>query len=661
MIEQVARILSKRWEMIGFFGIAVSISTLLTWLAVSNDFKRVEEALADKAHRYELEVTQRFAIADAILQSLGGTLPHEGEHAAYDVSARSEALLQSYPFIAGLAWVDVTPDPKDSAEPTLELRSINPNVPHRAVLTDNDGLPHPKLREAVIQSVDDRTIVGSDMVIRPDGGLSFLIAIPVFSESEDSRTGKQVEQIEGAVALYLDAEQFFHYAGTEFDELSVWLLDLDAGAGEARPLFLKEHPSASMLFAPFKVALNIETAERAFWISGLVRPTIADLRLWRIAVAIAGPMALALLLCIFLNAQRRARWRVTDYASKLNRLEQRFKDFADASVDWYWEMDADLRFSYFSNRFTPVTGVPDAMLLGKTRQETGIPNIDQTTWDKHLSDLAAHRSFRDFTHPREKEDGSTVWLAINGKPIFDAQGIFLGYRGNGNDITAKLHREEELAASKVATEAAEAASLQKSEFLANMSHELRTPLNAILGFSQLLAGDGEKLSSADRQEFSNHIHASGQHLLKAINDLLKLAKIESGKEKLGEKIVDIGDVLSTMQTMFTSECAENGIAFNVVAHNAKSSILADPQKLSQLLAYLLSNAFKFTKPGGSVELDCRYDAAGACIFRVTDTGIGIAPEDIPLAFAKFGQIDSSFSREYDGVGLGLPLAQLLAG
>jgi prevent-host-death family protein len=128
----------------------------------------------------------------------------------------------------------------------------------------------------------------------------------------------------------------------------------------------------------------------------------------------------------------------------LRSSEARFRDFADASSDWFWEMDEECRFSYFSDRFTDVTGVPQEDLLGKTRGETGIPGAGTEALGKHLSDLAAHRSFRDFQHPRTHPDGHLVTLAINGKAVFDEAGNFRGYRGTGTDVTERKRAEDEL-------------------------------------------------------------------------------------------------------------------------------------------------------------------------------------------------------------------------
>ena len=120
---------------------------------------------------------------------------------------------------------------------------------------------------------------------------------------------------------------------------------------------------------------------------------------------------------------------------------QRFKDFARSASDFFWEMDENLRFSFFSERFTEVTGVDPEELIGKTREETVIPNVDPEMWERQLADLAARRPFRGFVHPRTRPDGKVVILSINGSPVFDEQGNFKGYRGTGSDITEQVRAE----------------------------------------------------------------------------------------------------------------------------------------------------------------------------------------------------------------------------
>ncbi len=129
---------------------------------------------------------------------------------------------------------------------------------------------------------------------------------------------------------------------------------------------------------------------------------------------------------------------------ELRERENQLRDFGAAASDWYWEMDENLRFSYFSENFSDVTGVAQDILLGKTRVENGNPGADPGQWREHLENVALHRPFRHFVHPRTKSDGKIVWLSINGKPVFDVDGRFRGYRGTGMDITEAKNSQQQL-------------------------------------------------------------------------------------------------------------------------------------------------------------------------------------------------------------------------
>ncbi len=343
--------------------------------------------------------------------------------------------------------------------------------------------------------------------------------------------------------------------------------------------------------------------------------------------------------------------------SDLRVQEQRFRDFASSSSDWFWEMNHELRFSFFSDRFTEVTGVDERELLGKTRQETGIPGVDQDTWAQHLEDLAAHRPFRNFIHPREKQDGKIVWLAISGTPSFDDQGGFLGYRGTGRDITAEVELQSSLRRAK---ELAEAANRTKSEFLANMSHELRTPLNAVIGFSELLLASMPKdPENPQYHEYLSDIHEAAHHLLSLINDILDLSKIEAGASELNEEVVDTIAVAEAVLRVTRQRADQAGVRMEFRVDEDLPRLLADERKMKQALLNLLTNAVKFTEAGGEVTLEIACSRETGFIFRVIDTGIGMAAEDIPKALHQFGQVDSDLNRKYEGTGLGLPLTKAL--
>ncbi len=466
----------------------------------------------------------------------------------------------------------------------------------------------------------------------------------------------------------------------------------------------------------------------------------------------------------------------------LSKSETRFRDFATSASDWFWEMDENLHFSYFSERFSEATGVLATQLLGKTRQETGIPDVDEEAWRDHLADLDAHRPFRNFVHPRTVEGGKVLWLSISGTPVFDDSGVFKGYRGTGFDTTEK-HRTEFLlreseqrfkalmdhvpaalflkdrearyllvnkqfqewfgvdpedvvgknahdlypperaeryaegdrkilanwkvtsdevviptpagdernytltkfpifdrgepmgfggvmmdvtqrarseAALRQSENRADMANRAKSEFLANMSHELRTPLNAIIGFSEIIkTGFLGKDSETKTLEYANDIYMSGLHLLDLINDILDLSKIELGSEKPNDVNINVRQLVDAVLVLMKERASTARVHLRTVFQNDLPLLRADERKLKQILINLLSNSIKFTHAGGRVALDVHCAPDGSYVFEVSDTGIGIAPENLGKALQPFGQIDSDLNRKFTGTGLGLPLAREL--
>jgi signal transduction histidine kinase len=212
----------------------------------------------------------------------------------------------------------------------------------------------------------------------------------------------------------------------------------------------------------------------------------------------------------------------------------------------------------------------------------------------------------------------------------------------------------------LARDDAEYANRAKSQFLAVMSHELRTPLNAIIGFSEMI--HSELYGSLGDQRYKGYaqdIHNSGDHLLSIINDILDLSKIEAGQSDLNEEEIDLPPIVTSIRRIMHERAAAAGISFVADSGDGLPRILADRRALKQIMLNLLSNAVKFTPKGGRVELRMSLDADRALRIEVSDTGIGIDPEDIPRAMAAFGQVDGSWSRKYEGAGLGLPISRAL--
>ncbi len=212
----------------------------------------------------------------------------------------------------------------------------------------------------------------------------------------------------------------------------------------------------------------------------------------------------------------------------------------------------------------------------------------------------------------------------------------------------------------IARDEARAADRAKSEFLAAMSHELRTPLNAIIGFSEIIKNETfGPVGSVKYREYGSDIHESGQHLLDLINDILDLSKIESGTDEVHEDKIEIPEIIRAVLKLVGHRAKQRGVKLGLELPDQVSALRADQRKLKQILVNLLSNAVKFTDAGGEVTLRawCRMDSG--YVFQIVDTGVGIAPEDIPKALSRFGQVDGDLNRRYEGTGLGLPLTKAL--
>ncbi len=226
-----------------------------------------------------------------------------------------------------------------------------------------------------------------------------------------------------------------------------------------------------------------------------------------------------------------------------------------------------------------------------------------------------------------------------------------------SQVEAVARASEEVARAK---DAAEAANRAKTEFLAMMSHELRTPLNAILGFSEIIRAEAlGPLGAPEYKEYAGDIYTSGAHLLALINDLLDLAKVESGMVELREERIDVAGFLDDGLRVVAKTRAAHGVKLMSEPADRLPRLRGDRRKLHQVLINLLSNAVKFTPEGKSVVLRAYLAANGGVVIEVADSGIGIAPEDIERAMQPFVQIDSSLSRAHQGTGLGLPLCKQL--
>jgi len=337
--------------------------------------------------------------------------------------------------------------------------------------------------------------------------------------------------------------------------------------------------------------------------------------------------------------------------------QQRLLDFSSTAADWFWEMDAELRYSYISVDEPMVTGLSAADYLGRTHRETMPRRFGENKLLAFEEMLNKRQTFSDVRYSRVTAGGKEIHLAISGKPVFGDDGEFIGYRGGGRNIAGLIETEEALRREK---ERAEQASRAKSEFLAHMSHELRTPLNAILGFSDIISQQiFGPIGNDSYTDYATDIHRSGEHLLSLINDLLDLSKIEAGKFDLEEEDILLQELVKQSERLFSHRFSQRRIRYSVRINDNAQRLWADRRALAQIFFNLFSNAEKFNIDSGRIDvLIFRGDDGGICI-SIKDTGCGFRIDETVTALAPFGRIENPMTKQTPGTGLGLPIVKAL--
>lgn len=333
--------------------------------------------------------------------------------------------------------------------------------------------------------------------------------------------------------------------------------------------------------------------------------------------------------------------------------ERRLKAFAAMAAEWFWEQDADLRF--VDDPSLPSTFLP--VDVGKTRWEMGDPAMDPRRWDAHKADLLARRPFRDFLWERRRPDGTKQHISVSGDPVFDDDGRFIGYHGIGRDVTAAVKAAEDL---RIAKEAAEAANRAKSEFLTNIGHELRTPLHVVLGFAELIRDEGSGRTRRQSARWAEEILSSGGHLLRLLTGLIELSRLEAGGYMLTERRVALPLIARACASMARPLAQARDVRIDIAAERMTGALFGDRNAITRIMLNLVTNAVKFTPAGGRVSIYPEARPDGGLALVVADTGIGIDLAAVPALGTPFTQAEGSYSREYDGAGMGLAITERLA-
>ena len=340
----------------------------------------------------------------------------------------------------------------------------------------------------------------------------------------------------------------------------------------------------------------------------------------------------------------------------LQASEARYRDLFEHAEDVIFSCALDGTITSVNRATERLLGWPREALIGEHESKILTPASVTLGQERVRRSLAGERLPKLFELEAVRRDGSLVPLEGWARFIRDKEGTPGEFQGIYRDITERKQAE---AALRQAKEAAEAANHAKSAFLANISHELRTPLNAIIGYSEMLQEEVTDLGQEDVVPDLQKICTAAKHLLALINDILDISKIEAGKMALRLEPFEIAMLAQEMITMARPLAEKNHNTLQVWCASDLGTMRADLRKVRQALFNLLSNACKFTEQGAITLEVARemVDGAAWITFRVTDTGIGMTPEQMEKLFQAFVQADVSMTRKYGGTGLGLAISQ----
>jgi PAS domain S-box-containing protein len=374
-----------------------------------------------------------------------------------------------------------------------------------------------------------------------------------------------------------------------------------------------------------------------------------NILLMMLAIALAG---VGFSIVVWIVMLRRT---VAERTLALSESEEKLTLFIEHAPVALAMFDREMRYLAVSRRWLDDYVFAGGTIIGRCHDEI-FPQAAERWKDVHRRCLAGE-TMRAEEDRFQRADGTMRWLRWEMRPWLSPAGAIGGSVLFSEDITER--KEADIRLHK-AQEAAEAASRAKSAFLANMSHEIRTPLNAILGFTRLLERDRPTVEQAERLD---KINVAACHLLSTIDNILERAKIEAGKLQLETADFALGSVLDAVASLISEAARSKGLSVETACDGVPRWLKGDPTRLRQALLNYAGNAVKFTGRGGIVLRVRVLEEQGDDLrlrFEVTDTGIGIAPEQLATLFQPFAQADASTTRKFGGTGLGLSITRHLA-
>jgi PAS domain S-box-containing protein len=345
----------------------------------------------------------------------------------------------------------------------------------------------------------------------------------------------------------------------------------------------------------------------------------------------------------------------------LSDSEARYRDLISRCPALVCEASADGRALFVNNAIRTMLGREPEDVVGTSIWETLTPpeHLGQA---RKFSSLVRRGDVSGFELPLQSANDGLRWIVWTTANRYSDDGALLQIVAFGIDITERRSAEENAHAlldAQVARAQAEAANKAKTDFLAVMSHELRTPLNSIAGYAELLELGLRGPLTGEQREDLGKIRRSQRHLLGLINDLMNFARLETGHVELEFSDVAVNEMLAVLDALTEPQVAAKRITYENGRCDPRLTVWADREKTHQILINLVSNAVKFTKPSGRITVECEVND-DEVRFHVSDTGEGIPANKLASIFEPFVQVKTGFTREHEGVGLGLAISRDLA-
>ncbi|HZI41582.1 MAG TPA: ATP-binding protein, partial [Gemmatimonadaceae bacterium] len=391
------------------------------------------------------------------------------------------------------------------------------------------------------------------------------------------------------------------------------------------------------------------------------------------AVPVMSGHQVTAVLCFFLHSARRRDRRAAEVLTtvakqlgsiilrkrvetELRESEARLRAIVRSMKEGLIITDLDDRIQFVNERTLELTGRTEADLLGHQASELwGLPDASDISRAQLERRRPGHADRYEIRITQGDRNGA--WLEIAGGPLANADGVMVGTLGTVTDVSDRKRYEEAILSAR---DAAEAASRAKSDFLSRMSHELRTPLNSVIGFARVLRRNGAHSFGTDDLTYLDRIQANGEHLLKLVNDLLDVAKIEAGRVSVEAGTVRLDFLIREIVEQLEGQPRAPAVALRADVPQAPVTVETDARLLRQVLINLAGNALRFTHQGHVVvALVVDPHTQRPLRIDVTDTGIGIPADRQRAIFEPFEQADSTTSRAYGGTGLGLSIARSL--